>query len=203
MKTRSTHFAAALRSALAELNLTQLEFAESAHISVALLTKIFRGETVHRKSLQKLFAVFWKDLEGADKARRTRATRLITAYLRDVSVELGLDLDESESIDMKLRLLSSRDRAILSLFSGIHDPEILLALYCLGKRAAIDEATRDAVFSLADLANSAQGSEFGAHYFRKLIKLPPNDPQTSEGRPAFRLFGGSFGETVSLLRSVR
>jgi transcriptional regulator with XRE-family HTH domain len=188
------HFPESLRSAVAALNLTQQEFADQAGISVALLTKIFRGEMVHRKSLRLLLDFLRKPAQGK-KGQKT-ALQLITAYLQDAFEEFGIPDEEAKEINLRPELLSARQRAILSIFNTMPGP-VLAALYCMGTAAKNDAPLRDTIFAMADMANSQHRGGFPPHFFRQGIERPAKKDPTVER--SFRLAGGSMGEIVAAL----
>jgi len=189
------HFPEALRSAVAELNLTQQEFADEVGISVALLTKIFRGELVHRKSLRLLLEFFRKPTLR-EKGKAT-ATRLITAYLQDAFEQFGVPDENAEEIDLKPELITRRQRVVLSLFEQM-PKQLLLALHCIGTAAKNDTPLRDTLLAMADMANSQHKCGFTPHYFRQDIAIPIKR-KPAQGRSFPELLGGSLGEIASAL----
>jgi transcriptional regulator with XRE-family HTH domain len=202
MTTKPTHLAAALRSALAELDLTQQKFANDAGISVPLITKILRGDVVHRKSLKQMLRYFRDDLDAPEPKRHAIATRLVTGYLRDAFAELGLTEDEEQEIGLTPDLISARDRAILSIFRPIHDGTTLLALSCLGNASAENVPLRDTVYSLADMSNSLQPRGLPPHHFRQSVEKPVQKSKPTGGGPSFGQFvGGSLGMIITALSS--
>lgn len=196
MTTKPIHLSASLRSALAELNLTQQQFAKGAGISVPLITKIFRGDPVHRKSLKQVLQFFRERLEGSSAEKgRSIAAGLVTAYLKDMFMELGLDAPEIADIGLKPELLSDRDRAILSIFKPFQ-AQLLLALSCLGRAATANLPVRDSVYALADMSTSLIPTGFPKHHFRNFVERPAPPSEPGKGRAVHRLIGGSLGEIM-------
>ena len=189
------YFPEALRAAVAELDLLQQEFADKVGISVALLTKIFRGELVHRKSLRLLLNFFRKPDQG-ERGQKI-AHQLITAYLQDAFEEFGVPEEEAEEIDLKPELLTKRQRTVLSLFESIPG-SVLAALHCLGAPAKTDIPLRDTLFSMADMVNSQHKSGFPSGYFRRGIEKPAVK-KADQGRSFPDMLGGSMGEIIAIL----
>lgn len=190
MSAASSHFSTTLKAALAELNLTQQEFSRQVGVSVPLLTKIFRGVPIHRKSLHRLITFF---LESDDPAKRKLASKLLIARQRDSVEELGLDDNILESLGLRPDLTSKRHRAIASLFDPI--PSItLLALAKLGAASKKDDALRDSLLSLADMANNQGKLGLPPDFFRRSIGLPKEKSMSA-------IAGGSLGEILHDLRS--
>ena len=208
MTEHPTHFAAALRSALADLDLTQQQFAKGAGISIPLVTKIFRGDPIHRKSLKQVLKFFRGDLDPAsDPKRRSIAKRLVTAHLKDVFEELGLADDEEHANDAKPGLLSARDRAILQIFRSIPGT-MLRALSCVGQAAKTNATLRDTLYALADMANSLTPQGLPPHHFRQAIepaaqarKAREGKSKSGEGRSFSGLLGGTWGQIAMALAS--
>lgn len=191
------HFSEALRGAIAQLDLYQHDFAEEAGISLALVTKIFRGELVHRKSL-KLLVEFFRKPEQGETGQKT-AIKLITAYLQDAFEDFGVPDEDQDEIELKPVLLSRHDRAVLHIF-GPMPSDVLQVLYSLGFAAKNDKSLVDTLFAMADMVSTQQKSHlFPEYHFRRGIKPPP---ESAFGmRQHVDLIGGSLGEILHDLNS--
>lgn len=183
-------FPVVLRLAVERLNMTQQEFADAVDISVALLTKIFRGDEVHLNSLKKLVVYFRKT--NAIKSGEKIAERLIIAYYQDALEAFGIPGEDDDGIAVQFQRLTRRQSQILSLFESMPG-HLLFKLYFLGIGAKKDATFSDTLSLLADMAiERCEIKSMPGRFFREGI-------QGAVRTQPFRLLGGSMGEIISNL----
>lgn len=175
----ASNFSLALNQALADLEMTQLAFANAVGISHSMVTKLLAGEEAHRKTYEKIFAFLRKE-----PIRQSMAKQLLLAHLRDTVSGIGME-DGYDPSDLAVSTVG--EAAVSHIFHGL-PKTILAAFYAIGTVAKRNDAVYNGLMSLAEIAGEVLpqgGGGFPKQSFSAALRKPAGSK---------RLLGGSLGD---------